>query len=221
MRNVYLDKMVRTYKRKTDRSTNEENVSKALRDIANKTETISSAARKFNIRRTTLRERFKKYTKKNVADSGNSSNDEGTVANFSSKFSTRQVLTTKQENDLTVYFEKCSALQFGLTRVMALKFVYQYVVKNQIKHPPSWDEKEMAGSDWLLGFMHRNTTLSLRKPENVSLARATGFNATAVQLFYTNLEDVYKRFNFPPNRIYNLDETGVNTVLQTPKVFFF
>lgn len=215
--------MVRTYKRKTERATNETNVSKALQDIRNKTETISSAARKYNIRRTTLRERFKKYTKKTVADSGNkSSNDEGTVVNFSSTFSTRQVLTSEQENDLTVYFEKCSALQFGLTRVMALKFVYQYVVKNQIKHPPSWDEKEMAGCDWLLGFMHRNTTLSLRKPENVSLARATGFNATAVQFFYLNLENVYKRFDFPPSRIYNLDETGINTAtIQTPKVFFF
>ena len=60
--------------------------------------------------------------------------------------------------------------------------------------------------------------LSLRSSEVTSLARATSFNRTNVSEFCTNLEELLIKHKYPPNRIYNLDETGVTTVQKTPKV---
>lgn len=46
-----------------------------------------------------------------------------------------------------------------------------------------------------------------------------GFNKTQVKVFYDNLQDLYKKYNFAPSRIYNMDESGVSTVpKKIPKV---
>ncbi|XP_065639620.1 uncharacterized protein LOC136072345 [Hydra vulgaris] len=69
-----------------------------------------------------------------------------------------------------------------------------------------------AGEDWLYGFMNRFKNLSLRRPEATSLSRATSFNKTNVAEFFKNLEEIFRKYNFNPNDIYNADETGCCTV---------
>ncbi|KAJ8959025.1 hypothetical protein NQ318_022279 [Aromia moschata] len=77
----------------------------------------------------------------------------------------------------------------------------------------------MAGRDWVEGFLKRNPTLRLRQSAPTSLARAIGFNKIQVCRFYQNLAELNQRYNFRPNRIYNMDETGMSTVpKKTPKV---
>ena len=53
---------------------------------------------------------------------------------------------------------------------------------------------------------------SLRTPEATSIGRAIGFNRAAVGKFFTLLTQVYDQHKFPPERIYNVDETGITTV---------
>ncbi|GBP05882.1 hypothetical protein EVAR_5164_1 [Eumeta japonica] len=82
----------------------------------------------------------------------------------------------------------------------------------------SWIENKRARKDWAAGFRHRNQELILRKPENTSAARSFAFNKTAVVVLFNNFERVMLRSKFTPDRIVNLDETDINTVLPTPKV---
>ena len=90
--------------------------------------------------------------------------------------------------------------------------------KNNVKTPATWISNNKASADWLTGFLKRNATLSIRKPEATSQARAAGFNEPVVSLFYDNLHNCYVKDSFPPNRIWNCDETNVPTVLPPPEV---
>nr|CAI5839226.1 unnamed protein product [Callosobruchus analis] len=76
-----------------------------------------------------------------------------------------------------------------------------------------------VGRDWLLGFMDRHKNeLSLRKPENTSLARSMAFNKPVVDNFFSKYSSILKKYKFSPNQIWNLDETGLTTVMEPPKV---
>lgn len=76
----------------------------------------------------------------------------------------------------------------------------------------------MAGMDWMQGFMTWHGDISLCKPENTSVARASAFNVVDVKAFMVNYETLFKKHSFTPGNIYNIDETGVSTVMETPKV---
>jgi hypothetical protein len=89
-----------------------------------------------------------------------------------------------------------------------MRAAYSLAEANSLKHP--WDgEKKIAIVDWFLGFMKRNTNLSLRKHEGLSRARAEGLDKGKVAYFnllVTVLEehDLFDK----PHKAYNMDESG-------------
>lgn len=198
-----------TIKKTTDRSSIDEiAIKNALADIQNKTKTPTSAARKYGLKRTTLISRLKKAQSSELHVS----------PIFSSKYTTHQIFSKDEERELVDYFKKCSAQTYGFSFSMARSFSFQYAKKNKVKVPRSWTIKKEAGIDWVRGFLRRNPDISLRKPENISLARIRGFNQEAVPEFFDNLRRLYDKNSYKPQNIYNLDETGITTVLAPPKV---
>lgn len=205
-------KMVRHYVPKTDRGNiNEENMNRAITEVLEKTLSIRKAAEKHNVMASTLQhrvEKMRKTTEQNTKES----------YLFSSKYTVSQVFTTEQEKMLTDYMINCSKMHYGLSLNQTRALAYQYAKHLGCKYPKSWDDNQCAGMDWLAGFRKRNEALSLRKPENTSAARSFGFNKSAVTQFFDNYERVMSKYQFAPDRIINLDETGITTVLPTPKV---
>lgn len=74
------------------------------------------------------------------------------------------------------------------------------------------------GKEWLYGFMARHKDLSLRKPESTSLLRSVGFNKERVNEFFANYCSVLEKYKFKGEQIFNLDETGITTVMRPPRV---
>lgn len=201
--------MVRNYKRKTQTGlTSSATMKSALRDHLEKGYGIRQAAKVHNIPYPT----FRRYVMKIK---------EGQETKLEADFKQRQVFTEQQEKELCEYLVRSSQMGFGLSSVECRKLAFELGLKNDIKMPRQWKENETAGKDWFHSFRKRNPDITLRKPENCSLTRATSFNAHNVKIFYDNLQKVYDReprFSDPSN-VFNLDETATTTVpTKTPNV---
>lgn len=222
--------MVRVYKKKTNRANISENdMECAVKQILRKHMSERQASIQFNVKRGTLHSRIQKLKQKYTPlelskiyeydDSGNESIEDHSNV-YSSKYTVWQVFSNEQEAQLVSYIKTCSNMNYGLTylQIRTLAFEYASALPN-CKYPNKWNETKKAGIDWLRAFMRRNKNqISLRKPENTSLARATGFNKTSVAEFFKNYAAVIKKHNFKPEQIFNLDETGVTTVMKPVKV---
>ncbi|KAJ8953421.1 hypothetical protein NQ318_023538 [Aromia moschata] len=193
--------MVRTYIRnKRDADIPEETIKLAISNVLRGNMSLRTVASAFNIKKSTLHDRLSKAKQKgNVSDSGNESDEDTGL----SKYATRQ---------------QSSQILYGLTYTATRKLAYDYALKLGKNYPSQWNLNKMAGIEWIRSFMKRHPKLSLRKPENTSVARASAFNKYNVNTFFDNYAEVQAKYNFTPNRIWNTDETGISTVMQAPKV---
>lgn len=120
------------------------------------------------------------------------------------------VLGKDLEEELVHYCLAMEASFFGLTRNDLRRMAVQLSERNNIKHP---FKDEIAGKKWVSLFLKRHKTkLSERKPTGTSYSRALGFSKENTEKFYNLLEDVYEKGKFTPDRIYNVDESGITVV---------
>ena len=111
-----------------------------------------------------------------------------------------------------------SKLFYGLDKWKVRKLAFEFAKLKKKKVPNSWHARKIAGEDWLKGFRKRMSSLSLRTPESTSLARAMAFNRFNVNSFFDNLKSAIDNFHPPATRIWNLDETGINTVPKSRQI---
>ncbi|XP_041968550.1 jerky protein homolog-like [Aricia agestis] len=125
-----------------------------------------------------------------------------------------RVFNEDQERELSKYLIRCADIYFGLSK----KEAYELTIKYNLSRPRTWDDNGMAGEEWFRMFMRRNPELSVHAAQATSLARATSFNKSNVDVFYDNLSIVMDRYKFEPQDIYNVDETGITTVQKPDRV---
>lgn len=110
------------------------------------------------------------------------------------------------------------AANYGFSTKEVRKLAFEFAERYDKKVPESWKKEKMAGEVWLRLFMNRNKSLSIRSPQATSLARATSFNRSNVELFFNNYNDVLDKNGLRPEDIWNMDESGITTVLKSDKV---
>jgi len=66
--------------------------------------------------------------------------------------------------------------------------------------------------------MKRHKNLTFRKTENTILFRANVFNKINVIELFDNFELALKPWEFTADRVCNIDEPGVSTVVQAPNI---
>jgi hypothetical protein len=213
--------MVRNYKRKkVEEPPNEENIMQGIKDYEDKKyKSVRAAAKAFGIKYRTFSRRYKTYIKNNnKSENETNLSLHPTVSGNFNKYAAKQIYTTIKESLLSNYIIKRSQLNYGMTFMEIREFAYKYAVKLGKRIPTSWTSGEVASEDCLSGFMFRNKSLSLRKPESTSLVRNLNFNPENVNEFHNNLENIVEKHNFVASQIYNIDECGVQTVMDSPNV---
>ena len=129
-----------------------------------------------------------------------------------------QIFTLEEEKALKTHIIKMSKLFYGLDKWKVRKLAFEFAKLKKKKVPNSWHARKIAGEDWLKGFRKRMGSLSLRTPESTSLARAMAFNRFNVNSFFDNLKSAIDNFHPPATRIWNLNETGINTVPKSRQI---
>lgn len=198
----FLFQMVNNYKRKSDRqSWSEEDMKNAIEKVANRKMGLNKAAASYNIPKTTLIRRLTKYE----------STKDITKATEKKMGRYEQVFNADLEKELASFVKDMESRFFGLTTKDLRRLAYDLAEHNKLQHKFNNDTK-MAGRIWLDNFLKRNPDLSLRKPEPTSAARAAGFNQVVVNKFFDLLTDLVAKYKLTPERIFNVDETGMTTV---------
>ncbi|XP_033760572.1 uncharacterized protein LOC117342503 [Pecten maximus] len=203
--------MVRTYKKKRGDRVSTDVLQRALAHYKNTIDGYKKTSQLFGVPRSTLQDNVKKLNK--MPES------ERSISNMRFGYQRpRQVFSDGDETALVVYLKHASTIYFGLCPREVRLLAYECGKQFNIKMPASWSEKEIAGADWFSSFLKRHSELSLRTPEATSIARATAFNKTNVSEYLTKLTEVTERHIFEACDIWNVDETGVVTVVKPKKV---
>jgi len=194
--------MTRRSKPENYRDAYERRLSKAVAAVESKKLSYRKAAKQFDVKPTTVQWRMCK---------------ERNAAPYI-RYETRRIFSAEAEAALAAYFTFASKIHHGITYQKARLLAFEYAIRLQLTIPASWQNNKIAGKDWLKAFMRRQPQLSLRKPENTARARSAAFNMHNVGMFYDNLATVYSDHDYGANAIFNLDETGLYTVIDPPKV---
>ena len=197
--------MPRVYKKESERQvTLHATMSAAVRRVVDG-ESLRIISREFEIPRSTLSRYVSVYKQ-----------DETAI--LEANFKKAQIFCDEQEQTFVDYLIKTSDMFYGLTITGTRQSAYMVAKTNHIDIPKNWIDSEIAGYDWLQGFLTRHPRLSVRQPEATSLARAAAFNKVNVQKYFDLLQSLIQDFEILGKYIYNLDESGCATVQKVPKI---
>ena len=126
----------------------------------------------------------------------------------------RPYLEHKEEKELTDFLISSSQCGYGKKRLEVMNIVKKVAL----------EKKVLRGSriscGWWRRFLERQKTLSLRQGDGTCSLRLSAINEETLSHYYGLLEDTMMTYNLldHPERIYNMDETGMPLSPPTPRV---
>ena len=192
--------MVRHYIKKKPQKYDEQGLLQAVEAVVKHGLSLNKAAKIFNIPFGTLRNHV-------------------ICPNMKIGGGTNTVLSAEEEDHLAhalVYLSECGQPQGRRAlKEMVSSFMLSLERPNPFKN-------NIPGKAWILGFESRNrAVLTKRKPEILTVARSKALTSGVVDKFFEMWEDVVMRNSLheEPGRVFNCDETGLNTNPVHEKVY--
>jgi len=128
------------------------------------------------------------------------------------------VLSIEEEVELAEHLRKMAEIGFPCDQADVRKLAYEYAQRKGITGFSS--KKHSAGYYWFIGFLQRHPELSVKKSENLSIARAMGMNETQVLNWFQKYKGLCSQLGIfnSPSRLWNADETGCQNIQKSDKV---
>ncbi|XP_012540412.1 uncharacterized protein LOC105838982 [Monomorium pharaonis] len=181
------------------RQWNPQNMAKAIAAVRNKEMGWLKASIEMDVPQRTLRR---------LADEKYGSPEKAAAC----KHGRAPIFSAELEEELVQY---CSMMShfYGLTTEDLRRMALQLAVRNNIKHPFN---NTMAGKKWLTLFLRRHPNLSINKSVHTCDAKKERYakKETNVNKFFDVLDAAFEEYNYPPDRIFNVDATCL-TILPT------
>jgi hypothetical protein len=113
------------------------------------------------------------------------------------------VLTAEEEEQIVKYLIDMCDRGYGLSLTRLKMKVYE-ITKNR------WTpfKNGILGGGWMRWWRHHHPELTLRASQVLEVARIKGLSQSNVATFYDNLEQFYSDYKYPPERVWNCDESG-------------
>lgn len=165
----------------------------AVYAVRNKKMGFKKAAKVYNVPKTTL-QCYSKQPEENIEKV------------ISRPIGRKTTLPTEIETELVEYSKKLDKIFYGLSTTDLRQIAFQIATKNDIKHPFS-NDSSTAGRGWLRRFSNRHpeVTVKIHRPS----AKYLEYNLKYVTKFYSNLKALLNTISSSPNRIFNVDESGL------------
>ena len=117
----------------------------------------------------------------------------------------KPVLSREEEKQLSAWLIEMAEAGHGLSPT-ALKMK----VSNIAIGRDTPFRNGIPGGGWMRGWKRRHPELSVRTSQALEVARERGLCEINVKSFYNNLEVLYDKNKYSPDRIWNCDETGAH-----------
>ena len=124
-------------------------------------------------------------------------------------------LSAEEEHELELYLIQCSKLGYGKTRRQVISIVKNVAKEKGILRPSSY-----VRDGWWRRFLQRHPAVSLRAGDATGHVRMNAITHENLQHYFDLLKDCLTKYDFAkyPERIYNMDESGVPLDPKPPKV---
>ena len=115
------------------------------------------------------------------------------------------VLRADEEQKLVDYIFKMQDLGHPLTNTK-LRLKVALAIQTMAT---SWSATGLPGKGWLRRFMVRHSQIATRKSQGLDINRTRALCPTIAETLYSNLEELYNAFHYPPSHIWNCNKSRV------------
>lgn len=188
--------MVHKYKKKIRCNWDKAEMIEAVKSVLEDKSSIRAACKRYGVPQSTLL----RWTQKAKVDGIDSTDFR--VGYF------KNIFTEEQENQLKQYVKEMKLSLFKMNSIELRRIAFQFAEKNNIPHRFN-KESRLAGYNWYVNFMRRQRLQEIQAADplnNISTQDAS--SSCKSKTFPEMLADLYQFYKYPPNRIYNLNETA-------------